>query len=71
MEPDGERALLQVIADHLPVMVSYWGTDGVCRFSNQAYDAWLAGGRPVRGLRLRDILDGERLGFARRARSRL
>ena len=61
MEPDGERELLQVIADHLPVMVSYWGTDGVCRFSNQAYDAWLADGRPVRGLRLRDILDGERL----------
>ncbi|MBL8625831.1 MAG: PAS domain-containing protein [Myxococcales bacterium] len=61
MESDGERQLLQVIADHLPVMVSYWGRDGVCRFSNRAYDAWLFGGQPVRGKRLRDILDGDRL----------
>ena len=44
MEFDGERQLLQVIADHLPVMVSYWGRDGVCRFSNRAYDVWLFGG---------------------------
>ena len=61
MEFDGERQLLQVIADHLPVMVSYWGRDGVCRFSNRAYDVWLFGGQPVRGKRLRDILDGDRL----------
>ena len=38
-------AQLRLIADSLPVLISYIDLDGIYRFTNRMYESWFGGGR--------------------------
>jgi PAS domain S-box-containing protein len=68
LTPDQERALsslsgeeeLKLIADALPVLVSYVGPDLRYRFCNRAYEEWFHVPREkIRGLRVSELLSEE------------
>jgi PAS domain S-box-containing protein len=48
---------LRLIADAMPVLISYIGTDQIFRFTNRMYESWFgAGAGPVVGREIRDVL---------------
>jgi PAS domain S-box-containing protein len=61
-----ERALgranddLRTTIDHMPALISYWGTDLHNRFANRAYLEWFGvGADDIRGRHVRDIIGDE------------
>lgn len=57
-----QQGLMRTVADTVPGLVGYWGTDLRCRFANATYEAWF--GRTAQemlGLHIRDVIGPEAL----------